>query len=627
MLKFLQQKKFNEVDSILETCPSIINVLRDADGQSLLMSVVDDIDAFNHMTNKTQDFKMKDNDGLNIVHSIVMSEQRDDNQDCEMLIKLSTVTNILNLINEQNDDGRTPFHYAAIENKPRVFQLFLERFGADVNIKDKDDSNIIHLLVKYCSDDDIFCQLLNKLQTTANIQRLIEEEDQKEGRTPLLYAAKKNHLEPSRTIKLLVENFSADVNATDADGDNIIHSIVGNKEDDIKTCQMLNNLAMITNIDHLINEQNKYGRTPLRRAVLFNYPYTIQLLIEKFGADVNAKDNDGSNFIHILSTSIHEKNTCETLQDKNTCDTLNRLSTIINIDHLINEQNKYNRTPIYFAVDNNKPRTMELLVEKFGADVNLKDKDGSNIIHFIVDSCKADDNQTCEMLRKLFTISNIENLVNDQDKDGETPLHIAAYKNKPCTIELLLKTFNIDLNLKNDDGKNIIHGIVDSREADDYQTCEILIKLSTMLDDHLINGQNIWKRTPIFFAAKMNKPQTIELLLKKFGADVNVKDKNGSNIIHWIVESRESDDKQTCEMLKKFSTISNIQHLINDQDKYGETPLHIAAKRRSPSFVEFLCKDMGADLNVKDYNGKLPGDYNNCHEDTKRLLENLRGSQ
>ena len=87
---------------------------------------------------------------------------------------------------------------------------------------------------------------------------------------------------------------------------------------------------------------------------------------------------------------------------------------------------------------------MELLVEKLGADVSVKDINGRSIIHHITKSYNLNDKTACQLLIKLSTMTNIQHLVNDQDEEGKTPLHCATQNNKSLTVELLVEKLGVE---------------------------------------------------------------------------------------------------------------------------------------------------------------------------------------
>ena len=99
--------------------------------------VWNDEDVFNYLINFTQDFSVVNEDGYNIVHCIALSSL-DVDVCSRMLMKLSEKTNVESFINNKDDDGRTPLHFAASNNHHRLIETIV-KMGGDVNMKDNDN--------------------------------------------------------------------------------------------------------------------------------------------------------------------------------------------------------------------------------------------------------------------------------------------------------------------------------------------------------------------------------------------------------------------------------------------------------------------------------------------------------
>jgi ankyrin repeat protein len=157
------------------------------------------------------------------------------------------------------------------------------------------------------------------------------------------------------------------------------------------------------------------GKTPMHLAVEYGNQEGIEMLFAK-GADVNAKDKDGSTPLHLADN-----------QD------VVKLLLVKGAD--VNAKDKDGSTPLHLA-DNED--VVKLLLAK-GADVNAKDKDGRTPLHLAV----AKDTD----IVKLLLAKGAD--VNAKDKNGSTPLHLAD--NQDVVKLLLVK--GADVNAKDKDGK------------------------------------------------------------------------------------------------------------------------------------------------------------------------------
>lgn len=144
---------------------------------------------------------------------------------------------------------------------------------------------------------------------------------------------------------------------------------------------------------------------------------------------------------------------------------------------------------------------------------------------------------------------------NIRDKDGQTPLHNAAYLGHVAVAKLLLE-----------------HGA----------------------DIHARDNAN-W--TPLHDAASGGHVDVVKLLLEH-GADPNIKDKNGNTLLHWAAYKGYFD---VARLLLERGVDPNAKN------KDGDTPLHDAASGGHVDVVRLLLEH-GADPTVKNRDGKTPLD-------------------
>ncbi len=109
-------------------------------------------------------------------------------------------------------------------------------------------------------------------------------------------------------------------------------------------------------------------------------------------------------------------------------------------------RNKFDQTPLYYAVDANNTEFAKFLIEH-GAEVNARDYFGFTPLHEAV--VRGSYN-----VAKLLIEEGAN--VNAKDKYGYTPLHLAAIYNRPKLAELLIK-HGADVNAKDNYGNTPLH--------------------------------------------------------------------------------------------------------------------------------------------------------------------------
>ena len=172
----------------------------------------------------------------------------------------------------------------------------------------------------------------------------------------------------------------------------------------------------------------------------------------------------------------------------------------------------------------------------------------------------------------------------------------------------------------------------------DVATVKLLVESGAKLKDN---------ENPIFLAATHNRLDMIDLFLER-GTDINSKDHAGKTILHYLVNpsydlsseycqkrieeiktkgrmvevENEDEDFNKCQGVPQpiyecIDTAKAIQKYVkaganvNAIDHEGKTPLHYAvnrtAKRNTPAAK--MLTMLGADLKIKDADGKTPEDY------------------
>lgn len=170
------------------------------------------------------------------------------------------------------------------------------------------------------------------------------------------------------------------------------------------------------------------------------------------------------------------------------------------------------------------------------------------------------------------------------DKDGQTPLHMAAkMKNNLNTIQLLLE-YGANVNAIDFAGLTALH------VACAWRRIDAIVKL-------LAGGANVnltdWKhRTPAHLAAE-NTAHVATKLLLNHGAHVNAVDQQGQSLLH---SACRSGSYMTVEVLL------NCSALVDTTNNKGRTPLFEAVEIGHEEITKLLLKH-GANVNILDKNG------------------------
>ena len=359
------------------------------------------------LLNNNADIKARDDiDGSMAIH---MAAANGNNEVIEILLSKDET-----IINETDNKGNTPLHWAAMKDKPKTIK-FLSEKGADIEAKDIDGWTALH-----------YASAFSSLQTVENLIDLgaDKESKAKDGSTPLSYAKNddvKNYLagkenieregEEKDTVVVNDELFEKEEAEND---DTYVGTIDIPSEED-------NENKKNTNIDELDVKQLE-----LLVAIKNNDIIAVNNLIKE-GVNPNFQDDDGYSPLH---RAIENNNL-----------------DLVNILLLYKEINKEIKlpyeattsegwylggdTPLLYASYIGNPQIVSALLD---ANCNIRAKDdidGAMAIHI------AAANGNNEVISLL--LNKDKTLINEADNNGEdTALHWAIMKNFDSTIELLL---------------------------------------------------------------------------------------------------------------------------------------------------------------------------------------------
>lgn len=176
--------------------------------------------------------------------------------------------------------------------------------------------------------------------------------------------------------------------------------------------------------------------------------------------------------------------------------------------------------------------------------------------------------------------------VNSKNKEGLTPLHVAAVRGQEAVVKLLIEQ-DADINTKTEDGQTLLHHV--AREGH-VNIVKLLIESGSDL-----SAKDNARRTPLNCAMRWIKHDVAELLVTR-GADVNTKDGTGITPLHYASSSGNGDIVKL--LISKGSD-------IDAKRTNGETPLHYAARAGHQNVVEILV-DNGANINAVQEEGLTP---------------------
>jgi len=307
-----------------------------------------------------------------------------------------------------------------------------------------------------------------------------------------------------------------------------------------------------------VNERDAQGNTPLHLAAQANYGRNgdeVDRLIAA-GADVNATNFAGQTPAHLAIIG-------ELTPFKGSVTGFESLPKLLKAGANVNVQDRDGMTPLLLVASSDsvfRQGMFQALMEA-GADPNVRDKQGRTILHLLL-SGEWPWHGASEML-PLLAAARVD--FSAKDNDGKTPLHYLAAMGGPAkdplfTIQNLgpmLAVAKADVSARDNRGDTPLHIAARLGNRDIYNW---LVQHGASVD-----ATNNAGETPKLLAG----PQAPF----RFNADIDI-----------YQAAVEGNLERVKEVLKSNPA------LLNQTNRFGETPLCMAAEANRSFVVDFLVK-------------------------------------
>ncbi len=263
----------------------------------------------------------------------------------------------------------------------------------------------------------------------------------------------------------------------------------------------------------------------------------------------------------------------------------------------------FDKSPLHVAITKNYTKIVDLLV-KYQAELTTQDKDGNTPLHMAINLNKA-------LIVNINNISIVQILLKGgadlylQNKAGDTPLHMAL-KSKQLQIAQMMLMRDVKLDLQNKDGDTALHIALKFGMKD--------IAQMMLMRDVNLNLQNKDGDTALHIACKSGMKDIAQMMLTN-NVNLNLQNKAGDTALHIACKSGMKD-------IAQMMLTNNVK--LDLQNKDGDTALHIVCKSGMTEVVQMmLMRDVNLNLQNKDGNTALHIATDKGNPDlVKALLEN-----
>ena len=358
------------------------------------------------------------------------------------------------------------------------------------------------------------------------------------------------------------------------------------------------------------------GATSLQEAVCSGSLPVVQTLLSRIKSNdfVNVKDHKGWSPLHFAChyghTAIaecllqHSAHSNDKIKIGRTALHLAAFEgfvecTKVLLEHSadVNIQDEEGWTAVILASQEGHPAVVKAICE-FNPDLTLRSKTGRNAIH------AACFHGHIHCIKIILDAADCSALVTVSDKDGWSPLHLAAQEGNLDIVAHLVSLNYVDMNPRALNGRTPLHNAVLKGRL---EVAQFLIESGATID---IQDSKSW--TPLHVACQHGYLK-IAKLLAEHRAGINDTIDSGRNSLHLAAFEGHAE-------VATFLLERGIDYCLRDKDDWS--PLHLAVQEGHESIVMILMDQPKIEVNTRAKNKRIPL-HSSCYHGRAKIAELL----
>ncbi|WP_264719842.1 ankyrin repeat domain-containing protein [Wolbachia endosymbiont (group B) of Eucosma cana] len=348
-----------------------------------------------------------------------------------------------------------------------------------------------------------------------------------------------------RELIIKLENFA------DSNDKTLLHYLAELDKEDILRFVIENSNF---DIEEALRNKDRDGKTPLHYAAKSGNKECLKILIEN-EADFSCTTNNKTE-LHYAARS----------GSPNLLEYLKEILTAKGIfDREKIKTDKYGNNALHYAVQSGNAECIKFFI--YNQVQFLKNKYNENPFHKIAGNSETQENAINFLIEHLKFLGRLKSEINQENVDGNTPLHITAKHGNKQLIELFIqsgakivqnKQGNTPLHIA------IIHG--------NTYCIELFYE---NIGNSILQSKGEYGRDLVHLAAMYGKYDCLTFLLNKFpDYDLSTETRKGNMALHLALSSNtETELRKKC-----VSLLIDRSMQVNKSNNEGNTPLHFAAQ-------------------------------------------------
>lgn len=271
------------------------------------------------------------------------------------------------------------------------------------------------------------------------------------------------------------------------------------------------------NFHSFVNQRDISGRTALYLAAEQDNVRIVEQLVNDYQADYTIRRDNLATPLHMAVCQGHYASADKLLSHASKDLGTHRFNSFLNAVNI------HHNTALIDAVVNDKPSLVPLLLNTYGADYLIGNKSQVTPLH--IAAC----NGNIPILESLAGYvaaqkdeKQLASFVNAKNMHGKTALHDACERGRTQVIEILLKKYNVDYILVDNDGSTALHWGVKKNRSLVYRLLDIVSTVSgrdyEKWHQGFLNNRDKKSQTAMDLAKSKGLHHFVELLRNQYGA-------------------------------------------------------------------------------------------------------------